>query len=46
MTNFKCRQCNSYTFGNPAQRDSKGKPICKWCLEKQQQQEGKDNKQQ
>ena len=31
---FKCRQCNAFTFGDPAERDSKGKPICKWCLEK------------
>ena len=26
--------CNALTFGEPAHRDSKGKPICKWCLEK------------
>ena len=26
--------CNAITFGEPAQRDSKGKAICKWCLEK------------
>lgn len=32
--NFKCRQCNSYTFGEPAERDVHGKPICKYCLEK------------
>ena len=32
---FKCRQCNSFTFGEPHSRDSKGKPICKYCVEKQ-----------
>lgn len=31
---FKCRECDSITFGEPANRDSKGKPICKYCLEK------------
>ena len=35
MATFKCRQCDATTFGEPAQRDSKGKPICKWCLEKE-----------
>ncbi len=26
--------CNATTFGEPAQRDGNGRPICKWCLEK------------
>ena len=31
---FKCRVCGLSTFGEPFDRDSKGKSICKYCVEK------------
>lgn len=31
---FKCFVCDSVTFGEPKVRTSKGKPVCKYCVEK------------
>lgn len=36
MSSFTCRKCDCITFGEPANRDKNGKPICKYCLEKQE----------
>ena len=31
---YKCYICECFTFGPPAKRTDKGKPVCKYCLEK------------